>query len=146
MKLPPPQIKAFARSHGIRAKTDRIDAKLIASFIAFRPEAGRALPTEKLQIPRTLTTRRAQLVGMRKRLVLKISARTRQAIPAHVDSMDDELKALLDAQILELESRIEPGKNFRRQGSASTIHSRYRTRLCSYADRGNAGNGQNDIR
>ncbi|WP_273772448.1 transposase, partial [Brucella intermedia] len=28
-------------------------------------------------------------------------------IPAPVDSMDDELKALLDAQILELESRIE---------------------------------------
>lgn len=46
MQLPPAQIKAFARSHGIRAKTDRIDAKLIASFMAFRPEAGRALPTE----------------------------------------------------------------------------------------------------
>lgn len=107
VQLPPAQIKAFARSYGIRAKTDRIDAKLIASFMAFRPEAGRALPTEKLQILRMLTTRRAQLVGMRKRLVLQISARTRQAIPAHVDSMDDELKALLDAQILELESRIE---------------------------------------
>jgi len=107
VQLPPAQIKAFARSHGTRAKTDRIDAKLIASFMAFRPEAGRTLPTEKLQILRTLTTRRAQLVGMRKRLVLQISSRTRQAIPAQVDSMDDDLKALLDAQILELESRIE---------------------------------------
>jgi len=44
---------------------------------------------------------------MRKRLVLQIGARTRQAIPAHVDSMDDELKAMLDAQILELKGRIE---------------------------------------
>ncbi|KAF7277670.1 hypothetical protein GWI33_000884 [Rhynchophorus ferrugineus] len=103
VQLPPAQIKAFARSHGTRAKTDRIDAKLIAGFMAFRPEAGRTLPTEKLQILRTLTTRRAQLVGMRKRLVLQISSRRRQAIPAHVDNMDDDLKALLDAQILELE-------------------------------------------
>ncbi|KAB2722404.1 hypothetical protein F9L02_22755 [Brucella intermedia] len=39
--------------------------------------------------------------------MLQINARTRQASPAHVDSMDDDLKALLDAQILELESRIE---------------------------------------
>ncbi|WP_210251509.1 IS110 family transposase [Brucella tritici] len=42
VQLPPAQIKAFARSHGIRAKTDRIDAKLIASFMVFRPETGRA--------------------------------------------------------------------------------------------------------
>ncbi|RRD21367.1 IS110 family transposase [Brucellaceae bacterium VT-16-1752] len=75
--------------------------------MAFWPEAGMTLPTEKLQVLRTLTTRRAQLVGMRKRLVLQISSRTRQAIPAHVDNMDDDLKALLDAQILELESRVE---------------------------------------
>lgn len=87
VQLPPAQIKAFARFHGIRAKTAYIDVKLIARFIAFRAEAARALPTEKLQILRTLTTSRAQLVGMRKRLMLQISARTRQAIPAHVDSM-----------------------------------------------------------
>jgi hypothetical protein len=94
-------------------KTDRIDAKLTASFMAFRPEAGRALPTEKLQILRTLTTRRAQLIGMRKRLVLQISSRTRQAIPAQVDSMDDDLKALFNAQLSNLKagpSALSPGE------------------------------------
>jgi transposase len=49
-QLPPAQIKAFAVSRGTRAKTDRIDAELIARFMAFRPEAGRCLPHEKLRL------------------------------------------------------------------------------------------------
>ncbi|WP_370453604.1 transposase [Paracoccus sp. JM45] len=39
-QLPPARIKAFAMSRDTRAKTDRIDAELIARFIMFRPEAG----------------------------------------------------------------------------------------------------------
>ena len=58
-QLPPAQIKAFARSRGTRAKTDQIDAELIAQFMVFRPEAGRRLPTEDLRILRSVTTRRA---------------------------------------------------------------------------------------
>jgi len=46
-QLPPVQIKAFATSWGTRAKTDRIDAELIARFIAFRPDTGRTLPAKK---------------------------------------------------------------------------------------------------
>ena len=38
VQLPPAQIKAFALSRGTRAKTDRIDAELIARFMLFRPE------------------------------------------------------------------------------------------------------------
>jgi transposase len=38
-QLSPAQIKAFALSRGTLAKTDRIDAELIARFMAFRPEA-----------------------------------------------------------------------------------------------------------
>ena len=58
-QVPPAQVKAFAKSRGTRAKTDRIDAELIARFFAFRPEAGRSLPAEKLRILRALTTKRA---------------------------------------------------------------------------------------
>lgn len=54
-----------------------------------------------------LTTRRAQLVGLRKRLVLQIGARAKQAVPADIKSMDDDLKTMLDAQIGELSNRIE---------------------------------------
>lgn len=81
-QLPPAQIKAFAMSRGTRAKTDRIDAELIARFMLFRPDAGRTLPSDNLRILRSLTTRRAQIVDMRKRLSAQITARQKQGIPA----------------------------------------------------------------
>ncbi|GBQ99450.1 transposase [Acetobacter nitrogenifigens DSM 23921 = NBRC 105050] len=37
VQLPPAQIKAFAFSMGKRAKTDQIDAELIARFMVVRP-------------------------------------------------------------------------------------------------------------
>ena len=107
VQLSPAQIKAFALSRGTLAKTDRIDAELIARFMAFRPEAGRELPDKNIRILRTLTTRRAQLVDMRKRLKAQISARRKQGVSADVEIMDDELKEVLDTQITDIERRIE---------------------------------------
>ncbi|MET3794744.1 IS110 family transposase [Aquamicrobium terrae] len=106
-QLPPAQIKAFALSRGTRAKTDRIDAELIARFMLFRPDAGRSLPSENLRVLRTLTTRRAQTVDMRKRLAAQIAARKKQDILADIEGMDDALTTILDSQIGELERRIE---------------------------------------
>lgn len=107
VQLPPAQIKAFARSRGTRAKTDRIDAELIARFMLFRPEAGRVLPSDNLRMLRALTTRRAQIVDMRKRLAAQICARKKQGIPADLEGMDDTLKTMLDTQVGDLERRIE---------------------------------------
>ena len=107
VQLPPAQIKAFALSRGTRAKTDRIDAELIARFIAFRPEVGRLLPDQNLRVLRTLTTRRGQLVDMRKRLNAQISARNKQAVSADVEVMDNDLQDVLDTQIDAIERRIE---------------------------------------
>lgn len=107
VQLPPAQIKAFALSRGTRAKTDRIDAELIARFMLFRPEAGRRLPSENLRILRALTTRRAQIVDMRKRLLAQIAARRKQDVPAGIEGMDEDLKAMLDTQIGDIERRIE---------------------------------------
>lgn len=70
LRCPPAQVKAFAQSRGTRAKSDRIDAELIARFFAFRPEAGRSLPAEKIRLLRALTSKRALLVEMRKRLLV----------------------------------------------------------------------------
>jgi transposase len=42
-------VRNFARSLGNLAKTDPIDARMIARFIAFRPEVGRRLPAEILR-------------------------------------------------------------------------------------------------
>ena len=79
-QLPPAQIKAFAASLGTRAKTDRIDAELIARFMAFRPDVGRNLPHEKLRLLRALTSKRGQLVETRKRLLAQVAAQARPTV------------------------------------------------------------------
>ncbi|PTT94306.1 IS110 family transposase, partial [Pseudomonas sp. HMWF031] len=105
-QVPPAQVKAFARSLGTRAKTDRIDAELIARFLVFRPEAGRTLPAEHLRLLRALTTRRAQVVEMRKRLLAQIRAHRKSGTAELFEDIDVELKERLDVVIAELESRI----------------------------------------
>ena len=106
-QLPPAQIKAFAASCGTRAKTDRIDAELIARFMVFRPDAGRNLPQEKLRRLRALASKRGQLVETRKRLLAQIKAHQKLGSAEIFEAMDGELKDLLDRQIAGLEARIE---------------------------------------
>ena len=106
-QLPPAQIKAFAASRGTQAKTDRIDAELIASFMAFRPAAGRNLPHQKIRLLRALVSKRGQLVETRKRLLAQIKAHGKLGSADFFDAMDGELKDLLDRQIAGLEVRIE---------------------------------------
>ena len=106
-QLPPAQIKAFAASRGTRAKTDRIDAELIARFLAFRPEAGRSLPHEKVRLLRALMSKRGQLVETRKRLLAQIKAHRKLGSADMFEAMDGELKDLLDHQVADLERQIE---------------------------------------
>lgn len=106
-QLPPAQIKAFAASRGTRAKTDRIDAELIARFMLFRPDAGRGLPRAKLRLLRALTSKRGQLVETRKRLLAQIKAHQKLGTADWFADMDDDLKAVLERQIAEIEARIE---------------------------------------
>lgn len=60
----PRRIKAFREAEGKRAKTDRLDARLIARFAVQMTEALRPVPTESQQALKTLATRRRQLVEM----------------------------------------------------------------------------------
>ena len=60
----PRQIRDFARATGRLAKTDRIDAEVIAAFAAaVRPEARVAPDAARAELA-TLTTRRRQLIAM----------------------------------------------------------------------------------
>ena len=106
-QLPPAQIKAFAASCGTRAKTDRIDAELIARFMVFRPDAGRSLPHEKIRLLRALVSKRGQLVETRKRLLAQIRAHEKLGAADLFEAMDVNLKDLLDHQVAELETQIE---------------------------------------
>lgn len=106
-QLPPAQIKAFAASRGTRAKTDRIDAELIARFMVFRPDAGRTLPHEKTRLIRALASKRGQLVETRKRLLAQIKAHEKLGSAGMFEVIDAEFKGLLDRQIAGLEAQIE---------------------------------------
>ncbi len=60
----PAQVRSFAKALGKRAKTDPIDAAVIAHFAeAIKPEI-RPLPDEKTQMLADLVQRRRQIIGM----------------------------------------------------------------------------------
>lgn len=60
----PRRIKAFREFEGRRAKTDRLDARLIARFALAMTDAIRPLPTADQLALRALSTRRRQLTEM----------------------------------------------------------------------------------
>lgn len=60
----PRRIKAFRDAEGRRAKTDRLDATLIARFAVFMSDAIRPLPSESQLAAKALAARRRQLVEM----------------------------------------------------------------------------------
>jgi len=60
----PAQVRAFAQALGKRAKTDPIDAEVIARFVAATKPALRPLPDEETQQLADLVTRRRQIVQM----------------------------------------------------------------------------------
>jgi transposase len=62
--LNPGQIRSYARALGKRAKTDPIDAEVIARFVeATKPEI-RALPDDETRLLAELVTRRRQIIQM----------------------------------------------------------------------------------
>lgn len=96
--LNPAQVRAYAQAIGQRAKTDPIDARLIALFIAaVRPEP-RPIPDAQTQDLAALMARRRQLVGM----LVAERMRHRQAVPGlvrvslarSVTTLEDNLKEL----------------------------------------------------
>jgi len=88
----------FARSKNILAKTDAIDAKVLAMFAeANKPEA-RPLPTEDLRRLRELTARRRQLVQIRateKNHLKRVSAPlVQRSCEEHIAWLDEQLRDL----------------------------------------------------
>jgi transposase len=91
----PRQIRDFAKSMGILAKTDKVDAKVLARYAeAVKPEI-RPLPDEEVRQLDTLVTRRLQLVEMitaeGNRLASTRDKAIRQRIQVHVNWLKKEL-------------------------------------------------------
>ena len=60
----PAQVRAFAQALGKRAKTDPIDAAVIAHFVEATQAQPRPLPDETTRLLAELVTRRRQIVDM----------------------------------------------------------------------------------
>jgi transposase len=101
----PRQVRDFARSTGVLAKTDRLDAQLLARFAdVVRPEP-RPLPDAQAQELSALVLRRRQLIDMltaEKNRLSTASRRIRPQIQAHIEwlhrqlaQFDDELRELV---------------------------------------------------
>lgn len=102
----PRQVRDFARATGRLAKTDRIDAQILARFgTAIRPDA-RPLPSEEIRDLDALVTRRRQLGEMlqaeRNRLGLARGAVAKQ-LRQHIIWLARQIKAVED----DLQRRIE---------------------------------------
>jgi transposase len=91
----PRQVRDFARATGRLAKTDKIDARVLAAFaLAVKPEP-RPLKDDQAQALRDLVTRRRQLLDMRKaektRLQTRLSAAVRAGLERHLAWLDAEI-------------------------------------------------------
>lgn len=97
----PRRIKAFREVEGRRAKTDRLDAGLIARFALRMSDAFRPLPSADQQALRDLATRRRQLVEM----IAMEKTRLKQApMPLLADSHRTAIAALgAERQAIEAE-------------------------------------------
>jgi transposase len=104
----PRQVRDFARSTGQLAKTDRIDATMLARFADRIAPQVRVLPDEELRVLSALVARRRQLLEMRlaeqNRLGIAIGANqraVRQSLKKHIAFLDREL-GIADRELEEL--------------------------------------------
>lgn len=93
----PRQVRDYAKACGRLAKTDRIDAMVLAGFArAIRPQV-RELPDEDTRALGDLLARRRQLVEMRVQEKLRLqraSAVQRVSLSEHITWLDERIKRL----------------------------------------------------
>jgi transposase len=96
----PRQVRDFAKASGRLAKTDRIDARVLAQFAQAIQPVQRALPDEAAQAFADQLTRRRQLVEMlameKNRLQQAPNKRVRQDLKKHIDWLHNRLRASED--------------------------------------------------
>ena len=97
----PRHVREFARSQGILAKTDRLDAGVIARFGEVSGVQAQPLVSEEARELEGLVARRRQLMQMR----TAEQSRRRLASPAVLQSIDQVI-AFLDRQLKEIDDDL----------------------------------------
>lgn len=100
--LNPAQVRAFARALGRRAKTDPIDAAVIARFVEATKPQPRALPTEAVRLLADLVARRRQIV----QTIAAERQRERQPAPQRVKRSIARLLVALKKELAALDREI----------------------------------------
>ena len=93
----PRRVRDFARSTGQLAKTDKLDAKLLAHFAAALRPTPRRLPTDQEEHLTALLTRRKQLIEMltvEKNRLSTVRPVMRSELEAHVAWLTERLASL----------------------------------------------------
>src|SRR5262245_27198268 len=96
----PRQVRDFARATGLLAKTDRLDAQVLARFAEVVHPEPRPLPDAQAQELTALLTRRRQLVEMltaEKNRLHSAGPRIRPQIQAHIEWLQRQLAEFNDA-------------------------------------------------
>jgi len=91
------RVRDFARASGRFAKTDKLDAKVLAHFAAAVRPPVRVLQTEEEEQLTALLTRRRQVVDMltvEKNRLVTVRAQRRAELEAHIQWLSKNLKAL----------------------------------------------------
>jgi transposase len=98
----PAQVRAFASALGKRAKTDAIDAAVIARFVAATNPDVRPLPDAETRVLADLVTRRRQIIQMivaeRQRERQMPSRHLRKSVARLINALEKELN-VLDTEI-----------------------------------------------
>jgi transposase len=96
----PRQVRAFAKATGQLAKTDRLDARVLARFAAAIQPAQRPIPDEAAQDFADRLARRRQLVEMltmeKNRLQQTPNKQVRKEIREHIEQLENHLRASED--------------------------------------------------
>ena len=90
----PRQVRDFAKAVGTRAKTDRLDARVLAHFAAAVQPAVRPVPDAAQRELDALVSRRRQLIEMltaEKNRLGTSAARVRPSIQAHIAWLEQQL-------------------------------------------------------
>jgi transposase len=99
----PKRIAALRTAEGRRAKTDKLDAGLIARFALLMQDAARPVPSAKALEIRALSTRRRQLVEM----AAMEKTRLKQTLDEAVADSCRQMIALLSQERGRIEARLQ---------------------------------------
>lgn len=100
--VPPKRVRDFARAIGQLAKTDKLDAELLASYGEKCEPPARPVPNEHQQMLKSLSARREQLIRIRTAEM----SRMHSAPNAHIQKYIKKTITYLEKQIAEIEDEI----------------------------------------